>query len=73
MGMGRGENGGKVQGIRSIVGWCRIEGVVGNSMGSGNTKELICTFHGYELRGGIARGNGGTSIGGKRGKMGQLQ
>ena len=46
------ENGGKVQGIRSINGRYKIDmGKVKNSMGNGEAKELICTTHGHEVRG----------------------
>ena len=40
----------KVQGIRSINSRYEIVGEVKNIMGNGETKELICTTHGHELR-----------------------
>ena len=36
---------------------------VKNSMGNGEAKELICTIHGHELRGGNAFGSWGASEG----------
>ena len=48
---------------------------VKNSIGSGEAKELICTTHGHELRGGgwITGGNGGYWVkGDKGGNLGQL-
>ena len=52
MGKGRERTGEKVQGIRSITGSYKIDGEVKNSIGNGEAKELICTTHGHELRGG---------------------
>ena len=52
---GKGERGEwriKVQGIRSINGRYKIDGEVKNSIGNGEVKELICTTHEHELRGG---------------------
>ena len=43
--------GGKVRGIRSIIGRYKIDGEVKNRKGNREAKELICTTHGYELRG----------------------
>ena len=51
----------KVQGIRSINGRHTIGGDVKNSMGNGETKELIRMTHGHELSGGIAGGKEGTT------------
>ena len=46
-----GENGEKLQGIRSINGrYKNRQGEVKNSIGNREAKELICTTHGYELR-----------------------
>ena len=45
-------------------------GDVKNSIGNGEAKELTCTTHGLELRGGIARGKGELGRGGQRGKLG---
>ena len=65
--------GGKVQGIRSINGRYKIDGEVKNSIGNGETKELICTTHGHELREweywreGVCRAEGSEG-----GEMGQL-
>ena len=51
-GEGRGRMGEKIQGIRSINGRYKIDGEVKNSIRNGEAKELICTTHGRELRGG---------------------
>ena len=61
-GEGSGENGEKVQGIRSVTGKHKIDGEgVMNSIGNREAKELICTTHGHELRvGGNAGGRGDT-------------
>ena len=61
---------GKVLGIRSIIDRYKI-GDIKNSIGNGEVKELICTTHGCELRG----GGGGVGWRGTqwREKMGQLQ
>ena len=60
----------KVQGIRSIIGRYKRKGDVKNSTGSGEAKELICTTHGYELRGGrVLEGRGVPGGGGQRGKI----
>ena len=48
-GGGRGRIGEKVQRIRSINGRYKI-GEVKNSMGNGESKELICMTHAHELR-----------------------
>ena len=60
----------KVQGIRSINGRHTIGGDVKNSMGNGETKELIRMTHGHELSGGIAGGKEGTTQWVQRGKIG---
>ena len=50
-GVGGGEWGEKVQGIRSINGRYKIDkGEVKNSMGNGKAKDLICMTHEHELR-----------------------
>ena len=49
MGKKEGENGGKVQGIRSIIGRHRIDREGKNSMGNGEAQELICTTHDMKL------------------------
>ena len=67
-GRGAGENGVKVQGIRNINGRYKIDTEVKNSIGNGQAKELICTTHGHELRGGDA-GEKGTE--GQRGIRGE--
>ena len=41
-GKGSGEKGEKVQGIRSINGWYKVNGEVKNSIGNIEAKELIC-------------------------------
>ena len=46
-GSGRGREGEKVQGIRSINGRYKIDREVKNSRGNGEAKELICTTHGH--------------------------
>ena len=57
--MGRGENGEKVQGIRSIIGRAQNrQEEVKNSMGNGEAKELICKTHGHELSWGNDGGRG---------------
>ena len=59
----------KAQGLRSTSGRYKTDRDVKKSRGNGEAKELICTTHGYELRGGgISGGNGGTRQRGKRGK-----
>ena len=48
-------------------------GAVKNSIGNGEAKELVCTTHGHELKGGIAEGMVVPGRIGQRGKeMGQL-
>ena len=60
MGRGRGERGGKVQGIRSINGRYKIDrGGVKNSIGNGEAKQLICMTHRHELRWGNDGGRRG--------------
>ena len=49
-GEGEGEDGGKVQGIRIIIGRHKIDRGVKNSIGNGEAKELLCITHGHELR-----------------------
>ena len=49
-GVGGGRMEKKVQGIRSINGRYKIDGEVKNSIGNGETKDLICMTHGHELR-----------------------
>ena len=67
---------GGVQGIRSIIGRHKINGgEVNNSIGNREAKELICTTHEHELRGGgSAGGRGWCRVEGNKGekKMGQL-
>ena len=61
--------GGKVQGIKSINGRYKIDrGVVKNSIGNGEAKELICMTHGHELR---WRNVGGRLGAGRRGIKGR--
>ena len=54
---GRGENGGKGSGNKKHK-WCvqNRQGEVNNSIGNGKAKELICTTHRHELRGGMLVG-----------------
>ena len=54
----------KVQGVRSIIGRHKIDREVKNSIGNGEAKQLVCTTHGYELRGGILEGGGVQGRGG---------
>ena len=63
----------KVQGIRSINGRYKIDKGVKNSIGNGETRELIYMTHGHELRW-ENDGGGGYRVGGNKGekKMGQL-
>ena len=44
------------------------QGVVKNSIGNGETKELICTTHGHELRGRLLGGMWVPGEGGQRQK-----
>ena len=46
------------------------QGDVKNSIGNGEAKELICTTHGHELRGGLLEGIGVPGGGGQRWKIG---
>ena len=48
----------KVQGIRSIIGRYKIDGVVKNNIGNGEAKELICMTCGHELSRGLLEGRG---------------
>ena len=50
--------GGKVQGIRSIIGRYKTDGEVKNSMGNGEAKGLTCIIHGCELSGEMLEGRG---------------
>ena len=45
VGEGKEKMGGKVQGLRSIIGRYKIDRDVKNSVGNGEAKELICTTH----------------------------
>ena len=72
-----GENGReKAQGIRSIIGRHENrQGVVKNSKGNREARELLCMMHGHELRGcGMLDGGGlqGRGRGKGRKKLGQL-
>ena len=42
------------------------QGEVKNSIGNGKAKELICTTHGHELRGGLLEEKGVSGGGGQR-------
>ena len=58
-GRGQGENGRKGAGIKKYKWQVQNrQGEVKNSMGNGETKELICTTHGHELRWWNASGTG---------------
>ena len=64
-----------VRGIGSISGRYKTDGEVKNSMGNGEAKELTCTTHGHELRGGMMvaggyRAEGGTGHRGIKGRNG---
>ena len=72
LGEGKGRMGGKVLGLRSIIGSYKIGTAVKNSIGNEEAKELICTTHGHELRGYCWRGGGHQVEVGKGGKLGQL-
>ena len=69
-GRGKGENGGKVAGIKKHNWQAQNrQGEGKNSIGRREAKELACMTHGCELKGGIARGKGGTGQrGAKRNK-----
>ena len=43
-----------------LIGRYKIDGEVKNSVGNGETKELICRTHGHEKSGGDAGRNGGA-------------
>ena len=58
----------KVQGIKSITGRHEIDGEVKNSIRSGEAKELICTTHGHELRGGECWSEEGCRVEGNKGE-----
>ena len=58
---GGGRIGEKVQRIRSINGRYKI-GEVKNSMGNGESKELICMTHAHELSWGTAGGRRGYKV-----------
>ena len=60
-----------MQGLRSIIGRYKIDrGMVKNSIGNGEAKELICKTHKHELRTGIAGGKEGTGWRGIKGENG---
>ena len=53
MGRGEGQNRGKGTGIKKHkLQVQNRQGEVKNSIGNGKAKELICSSHGHELRGG---------------------
>ena len=54
-----GRMGEKVEGLRSIMDRYKIDGDIKNSIGNREAKELICTIHGHELRGGDCWREGG--------------
>ena len=64
-----GENGRKIQGIRSVNGRYKIDRGEGkNSTGKGEAKELIYMTHGHELRWGNDGGRGLQDRGKQRGE-----
>ena len=69
MGRGREENGGKDTGNKKQKWQVQNrQGDVKNSIGNGEAKELMCTTHGHEVRGGGSTGGMGVrGGGGKRG------
>ena len=71
-GRGRGENGGKVAGIKKH-NWQvqNRQGEGKNSIGRREAQELACMTHGCELKRGIARGKGGTGQKGAKGNKNQ--
>ena len=75
MGRRRGENGGKGTGNKKHKWQVQNRrGEVKNSIRKGEAKELICTTHGHDLRGGSAGGRGQCRAERNKGekKMGQL-
>ena len=68
---GKGENGEKLQGLRS-TNWQvpNRQGDAKNSIGNGVAKELVRMINGHELRGGNAGGNGGARQRGIKGENG---
>ena len=72
---GVGEKGGKGTGNKQHKWWIQNrQGEVKNSIENGEAKELICTIHGHELRGGGCWWEGGCTAEGNKGekKMQQL-
>ena len=64
-----GENEGKDEAIKKHDWQVQNrQGGVKNSIGNGEAKELICMFHGHELKEGIAGGKGVPGRGGQRRK-----
>ena len=57
--------GGKVQRIRSIIGRHKVDREVENSVGNGESKEVICRTHGHQLSGGGMLEVGGREEGDK--------
>ena len=59
----------KVQGFRSTNWYVQNrQEKVKNSIGNKEAKEFVCMTHQHELRGRIARGNGGTRWRGGKGR-----
>ena len=75
MGRGKRENGVKITRNKKYK-WLveNTQGEVKNTMGNGKAKELICTTHGHDLRGGSAGGRGQCRAERNKGekKMGRL-
>ena len=67
MGLGKRENGAKVQEIRGIIGRYKIDRGMLRIVGNGEAKNLICMTCGHELRGDCwrewgAKGKTGTAV-----------
>ena len=60
----------KLQALSSLIVSYQLDGDVKKIMGNGEARELICTTHGYELRGWgkLLEGRGIVGRGGQRGK-----
>ena len=59
-----GKNGGIGTENKKHEWWAQNrQGEVKNSMGNGEAKELMCTTHGHELRGGMLEGGGVQEVG----------
>ena len=73
MGSGGRRMGGKVQGIRSMIGRHKIDkGEVNHSIGNGEAIELTCMTPGHELKGNCWREGGYQMERGKGERLGPL-